>query len=80
MRSFATIVVAAMAIIPLAIAGPSKSSKPSKMDAIYYKPEDVMNVDVVIIGGGGMGACRRMGPGIKVNSFNGPLRWHLPGN
>jgi hypothetical protein len=50
------------------------------MDAIYYKPEDVMNVDVVIIGGGGMGACRRMGPGIKVNSFNGPLRCHLPGN
>jgi hypothetical protein len=56
MRSFATIVAAAVAIIPLAIAGPNKSSKPSKMDAIYYKPEDVMNVDVVIIGGGGMGA------------------------
>jgi hypothetical protein len=24
--------------------------------------------------------CRRMAPGINLNSKNWPLRWHLPGN
>jgi heterodisulfide reductase subunit A-like polyferredoxin len=40
----------------LAIAALSKSYKPVNMDASYYKTENVINVDVVIIGGGGMGA------------------------
>lgn len=37
----------------MAIAAPNKANK---MDASYYKPEQVIDTDVVIIGGGGMGA------------------------
>ncbi|CAN9264731.1 unnamed protein product [Alternaria alternata] len=53
MRSFASIAAAAVVALPLAIAAPNKANK---MDASYYKPEQVIDTDVVIIGGGGMGA------------------------
>jgi hypothetical protein len=56
MRSFVSIAAAAVVALPLAVAAPNGASKPSKMDASYYKPEQVIDTDVVIIGGGGMGA------------------------
>jgi hypothetical protein len=54
--SFASIAAVAVVVLPSAIAAPNNSYKPGKMDASYYKPENVIDVDVVIIGGGGMGA------------------------
>jgi hypothetical protein len=56
MRSFVSFAAAAVVAIPFVAAAPAQSDKPDKMDASYYKPENVINVDVVIIGGGGMGA------------------------
>jgi phytoene dehydrogenase-like protein len=56
MRSFASIAAAAVVTLPLTIAAPNKSYKPSDMDASYYKLENVINLDVVIIGGGSIGA------------------------
>jgi hypothetical protein len=53
MRSFVSFAAVAVVTLPLAISTPNP---PDKMDASYYKPEEVINVDVVIIGGGGMGA------------------------
>ncbi|EAT90906.1 hypothetical protein HBH56_174770 [Parastagonospora nodorum] len=55
MRSFAAFVATAVAI-PMAIAAPNKAWNSDKLDAKYYSPEQVMDVDVVIIGAGGMGA------------------------
>jgi NADPH-dependent 2,4-dienoyl-CoA reductase/sulfur reductase-like enzyme len=56
MRLFASFSAVAVVTLPLAIAAPNKSYKPGNMDASYYKTENVINVDVVIIGGGGMSA------------------------
>jgi heterodisulfide reductase subunit A-like polyferredoxin len=56
MRSFASIAAVAVVALPLAIAAPNKANRANKMDASYYKPEQVIDTDVVIIGGGGMGA------------------------
>lgn len=56
MRSFASIAAAAVVALPLAIAAPHDAHKPTEMDAGYYKPYQVIDTDVVIIGGGGMGA------------------------
>jgi NADPH-dependent 2,4-dienoyl-CoA reductase/sulfur reductase-like enzyme len=53
MRSFVSFAAVAVVTLPLAISTPSP---PAKMDASYFKPEEVIDVDVVIIGGGGMGA------------------------
>ena len=52
MRSFVSITAAAVVALPFALAAP----RASKMDARYYNPEQVIDTDVVIIGGGGMGA------------------------
>ena len=40
MRSFASIAAAAVVALPLAIAAPNKANK---MDASYYKPEQVID-------------------------------------
>ncbi|KAI4629982.1 uncharacterized protein J4E87_003169 [Alternaria ethzedia] len=52
MRSFVSITAAAVIALPFAMAAP----RSSKMEARYYNPEQVIDTDVVIIGGGGMGA------------------------
>jgi phytoene dehydrogenase-like protein len=56
MRFFASIAAAAAMVFPLGTPAPSDPFKSGKMEASYYKLEQVMNVDVIIIGGGGMGA------------------------
>jgi hypothetical protein len=55
MRSITSIAAAAVVVLPMAIAAPNKSYNPDKMNANYYKPENVIDVDVVIIGRGGVG-------------------------
>jgi hypothetical protein len=56
MRSFASIAAAAVVALPFSIAAPNQAYELNEMDASYYKPEQVIDTDVVIIGGGGMGA------------------------
>ncbi|EUC44611.1 hypothetical protein COCMIDRAFT_37601 [Bipolaris oryzae ATCC 44560] len=51
MRSFISIAAAAVVSFPFAIAAP----KPQNLDTNYYKPEQVINTDVIIIGAGGAG-------------------------
>ncbi|UPX10279.1 uncharacterized protein EKO05_0000946 [Ascochyta rabiei] len=55
MRSFTSIAASALAALPLAIASPDPSHKPYNLNDSFYKPERVINTDVVIIGGGGVG-------------------------
>lgn len=55
MRFFASITAAAAAL-PLTVALPNWFRESYNMDIASYGPEDVVHTDVVIVGGGGMGA------------------------
>jgi hypothetical protein len=55
MRFFTSIAATAVAVFPIAITSPSQPHKPYDMDPNHYKPDHLMNTDVVIIGGGAAG-------------------------
>ncbi|KAF1938104.1 hypothetical protein EJ02DRAFT_469161 [Clathrospora elynae] len=57
MPSFASIAAAAAAVaaLPFAFAVPEPSHQAYNMDPSSFKPQRVVNTDVVVIGGGGMG-------------------------
>ncbi|KAF9693075.1 hypothetical protein EKO04_008896 [Ascochyta lentis] len=55
MRSFTSIAASAVAVLPLAFASPNPDHKPYNFNPSFYKPERVIETDVAIIGGGGVG-------------------------